>query len=229
MDLTLPGHANAMNPFEPLEDPTQGRPLRRLVDLVWYRLVLPRSLLTQSPLRHGIDQLGQRHHHQQPLNTTRFFQKQRRDKEQRVFEQPEAALGLGLALVGLNHLRIAQLARLNIGPEHKAGVVLRAVLNRLLIGPNLDLNLPVNRRHRGGAPRPAWASVVGVFDEVEGLYLVIWPWFRTSGQRRLSGLRRLKALGLYVKELLGNHRGFALTSGFDLGLGSLQRRLRRHD
>lgn len=58
VDLTLYGHANAMNPFEQLEDPTQGRPLCRLVDLVWYRLVLTRSLLAQSTLRHGIDQQG---------------------------------------------------------------------------------------------------------------------------------------------------------------------------
>ena len=116
VDLTLHRHANAMNPFEQLEDPTQGRPLRRLVDLVWYRLVLTRSWLAQSTLRHGIDQQGSCHHHQQPLNTARFFQKQRRDKEQRVFEKPEASLGLGLVLVCPNHLRIAQLARLNSGP-----------------------------------------------------------------------------------------------------------------
>ena len=42
VDLALHGHADAMNPFEQLEDPTQGRPLRRLVDLVRYRLVLTR-------------------------------------------------------------------------------------------------------------------------------------------------------------------------------------------
>ena len=58
VDLTLHSHANAMNPFEQLADPTQGRPLRRLVDLVWYRLVLTRSWLAQSTLRHGIDQQG---------------------------------------------------------------------------------------------------------------------------------------------------------------------------
>ena len=58
VDLTLHGHANAMNPFEQLEDPTQGRPLRRLVDLVWYRLVLTRSWLAQATLRHRIDQQG---------------------------------------------------------------------------------------------------------------------------------------------------------------------------
>src|SRR4029453_2407595 len=81
---------------------------------------------------------------------------------------------------------------------------------------------------RGGGRGAASAGIVWVVDEGVGLYLVIWPWFRKSGQRRLSGLRRLEALGLSVKEWFLNHRSFALTSGFDLGLGSLQRGLRRH-
>ena len=54
MDLALNGHADAMNAFEQLEHPTQGRALSRLVDLVWYGLVLTYQLLTQSTLRHGI-------------------------------------------------------------------------------------------------------------------------------------------------------------------------------
>ena len=41
MHLALHGYADAMNAFEQLEDPTQSRSLRRLVDLVRYRLVLP--------------------------------------------------------------------------------------------------------------------------------------------------------------------------------------------
>jgi hypothetical protein len=44
MDLALHGHANPMNPFEQLEHPTQGWPFRRLVALVWERLVLTRQL-----------------------------------------------------------------------------------------------------------------------------------------------------------------------------------------
>src|SRR5215510_4747402 len=54
MDLALNGHADAMNAFEQLEHPTQGRALSRLVDLIWYGLVLTCQLLTQSTLRHGI-------------------------------------------------------------------------------------------------------------------------------------------------------------------------------
>src|SRR4030095_17165098 len=107
-------------------------------------------------------------------------------------------------------------------------MVLRAVLNLLVIGPNLDVNLPVNRRQRGGGRRPASAGIVWVVDEGVGLYLVIWPWFRKSGQRRLRGLRRLEALGLSVREWFLNHRSFALTSGFDVGLAALHRGVRRH-
>jgi hypothetical protein len=58
MNLALHSHADAMNAFEQLEDPTQSRPLRRLVDLVRYRLVLQGSLLAQSALRHRINQHG---------------------------------------------------------------------------------------------------------------------------------------------------------------------------
>jgi hypothetical protein len=74
--------------------------------------------------------------------------------------------------------------------------VLRAVLTLLLIGPNLDFKLPVKRRQRGGGRRPASAGIVWGCDEGVGRYWVLLPWFRTSGQRRLSGLRRLEALGL---------------------------------
>jgi hypothetical protein len=52
MDLALHGHVDTVNPFEQLEDPTQGWPLRRLMDLVGYRVTLPRSLVAQSALRH---------------------------------------------------------------------------------------------------------------------------------------------------------------------------------
>ena len=45
MDLALHGHANPVNPFKQLENPTQRWPFRRLVDLVWERLVLTRQLV----------------------------------------------------------------------------------------------------------------------------------------------------------------------------------------
>src|SRR6266540_4020514 len=45
MDLALHGHAHPMTPFEQLENPTQGWPFCRLVDLVRQRLVLTRQVV----------------------------------------------------------------------------------------------------------------------------------------------------------------------------------------
>jgi hypothetical protein len=104
VDLAWHGHADAMNPLKPLEDPTQGRPRSRLVDLVRHRLPLARQLVAHAALRHGIDQQRSGHDHQQPVNPTGFFHKQRRDKKQRILEKPKAPLGLGLTFVGCNHL-----------------------------------------------------------------------------------------------------------------------------
>jgi integrase len=120
MDLAWHAHADPMNPLKPLEDPTQGRPRRRLVDLVRHRPPLARHLVAQAALCHGIDQQCSGHHHQQPLNPTRFFHKQRRDKEPRIFEKSKAPFGRGLAFIGSNPLGIAQLARVTRGPHHKA-------------------------------------------------------------------------------------------------------------
>jgi hypothetical protein len=64
VNLTLSEHTNAMNPFQELNDPPQGWPLRGLVDLVWHGCVIPGSLLAQSTLRHRIHHEGSRHHHQ---------------------------------------------------------------------------------------------------------------------------------------------------------------------
>jgi hypothetical protein len=54
--MALHGYADAVNPFEQLENPTQGWPLRRLVELVRHGLGLVRQVLAQSALRHGLDQ-----------------------------------------------------------------------------------------------------------------------------------------------------------------------------
>ena len=77
VDLAWHGQADAMNPLQQLEDPPQGRPRRRLVDLVRHRFPLARQLVAQAALRHGIDQQRSGHHHQEPLNPTGFFHKQR--------------------------------------------------------------------------------------------------------------------------------------------------------
>ena len=62
--LVLHGHADAVDPFEELEDPTQGWPRSRLVDLIRYRFIAIGSLLTQSALRQRIHEQSQRHYQQ---------------------------------------------------------------------------------------------------------------------------------------------------------------------
>jgi hypothetical protein len=54
MYLPLPHHADAVNAFQKLEDPAQGWPLSRLVDLIRYGVMAVGSLLTQAALRQGI-------------------------------------------------------------------------------------------------------------------------------------------------------------------------------
>ena len=63
VDLAWHGQADAMNPLQQVEDPPQGRPRRRLVDLVRHRFPLARQLVAQAALRHGIDQSRSGHHH----------------------------------------------------------------------------------------------------------------------------------------------------------------------
>ena len=103
VDLAWHGHADAMNPLKPLEDPPPGRPRRRLVDLVRHRLPLARQLVAPAALRHGIDQQRSGHYQQQPLNPTGFFHQQRRDNKPRILEKPQAPLGLGWTCGGGNH------------------------------------------------------------------------------------------------------------------------------
>jgi hypothetical protein len=64
MHLPLHHHLDAVNAFQKLEDPTQGGPLSRLVDLIRYRFIAIGSLLTPAALRQRIHQQSQRHHPQ---------------------------------------------------------------------------------------------------------------------------------------------------------------------
>ena len=64
MNLALHHHSDAVNAFQKLEDPPQGWPLSRLMDLIRYRFIVSGSLLTQAALRQRIHQQRQGHHHQ---------------------------------------------------------------------------------------------------------------------------------------------------------------------
>ena len=54
-------------------------------------------------------------------HTQPFLDKERRDKKQGVFEKAKPTLRLGLRFVGLDDFRIAHVARVDIGADHKAG------------------------------------------------------------------------------------------------------------
>ena len=81
-----------------------------------------------------------------------FFDKQRRDEKQRVFEKSEPTLCLGLRFIAGDHLHVAELLRRDVGPQHKARGMLLGVLDALGIQPHLGLHLP----------RVAWIGVAAV-------------------------------------------------------------------
>jgi hypothetical protein len=114
-----------------------------------------------------------------------------------------------------------QLARVNIGSQHTAGVVLLVLLDCLCIRPNLGLPLPRHRLARCGGRRAAFVVVAFVFDEGVGINLVLPPALLECGQSGMSGLRRLKACGLQVKEWLLKGGLFALLGVGDTGLSAL--------
>ena len=153
-------------------------------------------MLSQSALCHRVDQQREGHHHQQPFDPAGLFDKQRGDKKQRVFEKPKAPFNPGLAFVGRDDLGIAQLAGVDIGAKHKAGLDLLAVPHRLLIRPDVGLDLPragLEGRARCGT---AFAGIAFVFDQVEDVDPVIRP---ALGQRRqglLGRLGRVESVGL---------------------------------
>ena len=123
------------------------------------------------------------------MNPTGFFDEQRRDKKQGVFEKSEPALDASLGFIGSDHLRIAHVAGLNIGANDKTGALLLVGLNDLLSGSDLGVNLPLNRLEgtRGGGP--PFACIAFVVDDLAGGELMIAP---RCGQRLQCGLRRLR-------------------------------------
>jgi len=64
MNLPLHHHSDAVHAFQKLENPPQGWPLSRLVDVMRYCCIVVGSLLTQAALRQRIHQQRQRQHHQ---------------------------------------------------------------------------------------------------------------------------------------------------------------------
>jgi len=75
MRLTLHRHADTVDAFEQLEDPTEGWRCCGWVDLVRYRLVVVCQVRSESALRHGVAQQRQGHDPEQPFNPAGFFDK----------------------------------------------------------------------------------------------------------------------------------------------------------
>ena len=158
-----------------------------------------------------------------------FFDKQRRDKKQRIFEKPQAPFNLSLAFIGGDDLGIAQLAYVHIGPKHEASLDLLVVLNRVVIRTDLGLDWPLDGLQWGARCGSTFAGIVLVFTHAVGCDLVVRPALGQGRQRLLGHFRRLDTLGVQVKVWLFDGRRFALPGVVDRRLGALKGRLRMHD
>jgi hypothetical protein len=126
------------------------------------------QLLAQATLRHRVDQQGEGHHHQQPFNPARLFDKQRRDKKQWVCEQSKAAFDTRLAFVGRHDLGLAQRAGVDIGAQPTTGPDLLVMPHRLLIRPDASLDLPCDGLQGSARCWTAFAGIALVFDQGGG-------------------------------------------------------------
>jgi hypothetical protein len=62
--VSLYEHTDAVNAFQELEDSTDGRQVRGLMNVVRQGLVRLHPLVAQSALNHRIDEQNSCHHHQ---------------------------------------------------------------------------------------------------------------------------------------------------------------------
>ena len=79
--LSLYGHPNAVKAFQELDDPASGGRRGGLGEWVRHRLVVVGSWLAPAALCHRVDQQGERHHHQHPVDTAGLFHTHRRDQK----------------------------------------------------------------------------------------------------------------------------------------------------
>jgi hypothetical protein len=157
------------------------------------------QLRSESALRHGVDQQRQGHHHEQSFHPAGFFDKERGDKKQRVFEKPTAAFDVRLPFVGGDALRIAELPSGDIGAQDQAGLCLRGLLSGGLIRMDLRLDLPRARLAWPARCGTAFTRVACVFRQRRGRNAVILPVRGQYRQGRVSGLGGAKALGVEVE------------------------------
>ena len=140
MPLTLQRHADPVHAFQPLEDPTQGRRRWGVMAGVRHGLLLRGPLCAESALCHGVHQHRQRHHHEEAFTAVGLFDNQRRDKTQRVFEQPKTPFNVPLAFGGGDPLGVAPLVGGDIGAKERAGLGLLSLRKRCVIRLDVDLD-----------------------------------------------------------------------------------------
>jgi hypothetical protein len=133
-----------------------------------------------------------------------------------------------LPFVGGDDLRIAEFPSGAIGTQDKAGLRVLGLLYG--VGIRMDLRLAVPRARLAGRAQcgTAFASVTFVFRQRRRRTAVILPVRGQDRQGLVSGLGGATALGLEVKELLGDGLVFALGGFLQRGLRTLQSRLGIH-
>ena len=100
-----------------------------------------------------------------------------------------------------DHLGIAELLRLDVGPSHKAGFVLLRLLYPFDICFHLGLELPLGGFDRALGSGTTFGGIACMLDQLARCDLMILPLLGQHGQPRLGQLRRLKTLRLHVKQL----------------------------
>ena len=228
MHLPVQGHLDAVHAFQQREGPTYGRRRGGVVDVVRHGLMVPRSWRSTPALRHGVDQQRQRHHHEPPVNPLGFFDQHRRDQTQRLLKQPKAPCNWGLTGVGGQDLDMAPLASVDLGPQDKAVVDVRVVLNRLVIRTDVGLDVPCESLKGGTGGGATCAGVVLVCAQVLRVDAVVRPGLGSRCQGRLGGAGCTKALGVQVKPLRGARLTVARCGFGECRGGALTGRRRIH-
>jgi hypothetical protein len=221
MHLSLDGHPNAVNAFQALADPASGWRRGGMVDVVRHGFLVMGQWLAHAALCHRLAPSGERHHHQEALDTAGLVDKHRRDQNPRLFEKPDAPCHLGLAFVGRDDVGILPLIGADMGADPTTGVALLLVLNGRFSRLDMGLELPGDGLDRQARCRAALARVAFMVTEVGGVALVIRPALGQCRQRLVSGFRRREALGVAVKERRVDRLTCAVPGVVERGRGAL--------
>ena len=228
VNLALHRHSHAVHAFHQLEDPTEGWPLRGLVSLIGSRFLLRRSALTSPTLRHRIHQERERHHPQHPLHPTGFFDKQRRDKAQRVLEESASALGMAWRCGGPEDCPIAHVTRGTMGADDRASAVVRVGLEDGRLDADLGLPWPCSRLDRAAGRWSPFPRRALVCDEIGGATDDSARTCATPPAPWLARRQESCAALLQVKEVFLDRFAFPLLRFVDALFRAFDGRLRRH-